>query len=100
MSHSRDEGEAEFRNYFMVGPGNEDWGALSRVFTDDARYFDHHYGAFTGPSEIEQFLERTLCFAPQLYTALVWYNIDGDQVVYKGLNRADNPQPGGAPFEF
>lgn len=100
MSHSREEVEAAFRTYFMTGPVNEDWVAWSQLFTDDATYFDHHYGTFRGPSEIEQFLERTLSAAPQLYTALVWYNIDGDQIVYKGLNRADNPEPGGPVFEF
>lgn len=97
---SRSEIEEAFRHYFLTGPVYEDWIAWSQLFTDDAVYYDHFYGRFRGPSEIQPFLESTMGFASHVYTALVWYNIDGDQIVWKGLNRADNPEPGGKPFEF
>jgi hypothetical protein len=100
MSHSRAEVEEAFRHYFTVGQLTEDWVGWSQLFTDDAVYHDHFYGKFRGPSEIEQFLERTMGFAAHVYNPLVWYNIDGDQVVYKVLNRADNPEPGAPPIEF
>jgi len=96
----RAEVEAAFRHYFLTGIAGEDWIAWSQLFTDDATYFDHFYGTFTGPREIQMFLESTMSFAPHVYSALVWYNIDGDQIVYKLLNRADNPEPGGPPIEF
>jgi hypothetical protein len=96
----RAEVEAAFRHYFLTGPVGEDWIAWSQLFTDDAPYFDHFYGTFTGPFEIQQFLESTMSYAPHVYSALVWYNIDGDQIVYKVVNRADNPAPGGPPIEF
>jgi hypothetical protein len=99
-SHHRDEVEAAFRHYFLTGPVNEDWVAWSQLFADEATYSDHFYGTFTGPTEIQQFLESTMSFAPHVYSPLVWYNIDGDRVVYKVLNRADNPEPGAAPIEF
>lgn len=38
--------------------------------------------------------------APQVYSPLVWYNIDGNRVVYKVINRADNPEPGAPPIDF
>ncbi len=38
--------------------------------------------------------------APQVYSPLVWYVVDGTRVAYKVLNRADNPQPGGPPIDF
>jgi len=41
-----------------------------------------------------------MSFAPHVYSPLVWYNIDGAQIVYKVVNRADNPEPGGRPIEF
>lgn len=41
-----------------------------------------------------------MSFAAHVYSPLVWYNIDGNQVVYKVTNRADNPEPGGPPIEF
>jgi ketosteroid isomerase-like protein len=96
----RAEVEAAFRHYFLTGPVGEDWTAWSQLFTDDAIYFDHFYGRFRGSAEIQRFLESTMGFAPHVYSPLVWYNIDGSQIVYKVVNRADNPEPGGEPFEF
>ncbi len=99
-AHPREEVEAAFRNYVMTGLVNEDWIGWSQLFTDDATYNDHFYGIFTGPKEIQMFLESTMSTGSQVYSVLVWYNIDGDQIVYKVLNRADNPEPGGPPIEF
>jgi hypothetical protein len=96
----RAEVEREFRRYFMTGPVLEDWQAWANLFTADATYFDHYYGTFTGPEEITAFLEGTMGAAPQVYSPLLWYVIDGDRVSYKVLNRADNPQPGGEPIDF
>ena len=96
----RDEVEAAFRHYFLTGPVGEDWVAWSQLFTDDTVYFDHFYGRFRGPHEIQLFLESTMSFAPYVYSPLVWYNVDGSHIVYKVVNRADSPEPGGDPFEF
>jgi hypothetical protein len=92
--------EEAFRHYFLVGPVMEDWIAWSQLFTDDAVYFDHYYGRFRGPKEIELFLESTMMFGKHCYTVLDWFNIDGDRIVWKGINRADHPDPSQAPFEF
>jgi hypothetical protein len=92
--------EREFRHYFMTGPVLEDWHAWANLFTDDATYFDHFYGTFTGPEEITRFLEGTMGAAPQVYSPLVWYVADGARVAYKVLNRADNPEPGASPIDF
>jgi|SRR5579875_2604066 limonene-1,2-epoxide hydrolase len=99
-SYGRDEVEAAFRHYFLTGPVAEDWVAWSRLFTPDATYNDHFWGTFHGPAEIQRFLEGTMSFAAHVYSPLVWYNIDGARVVYKVVNRADNPEPGGEPIEF
>jgi hypothetical protein len=97
---TRDELEDAFRHYFLTGPVMEDWIAWSQLFTDDAVYFDHYYGRFRGPGEIQRFLETTMMFGKHCYTALEWYNIDGDRIVWKGVNRADHPDPSRPPFEF
>jgi hypothetical protein len=97
---SRGEIEEAFRHYYLTGPVGEDWNAWSQLFTDDAVYWDHYWGTFRGPGEIELFLDSTMSFAPGVYTPMVWYNIDGSRVVWKGVNRADNPQPGGPILEF
>jgi len=96
----RAEIDREFRRYFMTGPVMEDWQGWASMFTDDATYFDHFYGTFTGPEEITKFLEGTMGAAPQVYSPLVWYLIDGTRVAYKVLNRADNPEPGAPPIDF
>jgi SnoaL-like domain len=99
-NYSRAEVEEAFRHYFLTGPVGEDWVAWSRLFTDDAVYYDHFYGRFRGPAEIQKFLEATMGFAPQVYSPLDWYNLDGDRIVYKVWNRADNPDPAGPPAQF
>jgi hypothetical protein len=99
-SASRAEIEAAFRHYFLTGPVLEDWVAWSQLFAEDAVYFDHFYGRFRGPAEIQLFLESTMMPGRHCYTVLDWYNIDGDRIVWKGLNRADHPDPTQPPFEF
>lgn len=96
----RSEVDMAFRHYFLTGPVYEDWVAWSQMFTPDAVYTDHFWGRFHGPDEIARFLEGTMSFAPHVYSVLVWYVIDGPRVVYQVLNRADNPEPGGAPIDF
>jgi hypothetical protein len=99
-TYSRAEVEEAFRHYFLTGPVLEDWAAWSQLFSDDAVYFDHFYGRFRGPAEIKKFLEATMGFAPHVYSPLAWYNLDGNRIVYKVWNRADNPDPTGPPAEF
>jgi SnoaL-like domain len=96
----RAEVEREFRHYFMTGPVLEDWAGWANLFADDATYFDHFYGTFTGPDEITRFLEGTMGAAPQVYSPLRWYVIDGGRVAYKVVNRADNPEPDAEPIDF
>ncbi len=97
----RAEVEAAFRNYYLTGVVGEDWHAWAyECFTDDAIYKDHYWGTFHGPAEIEKFLDSTMSYAPGVYTPMMWYVIDGDRVVWKGINRADNPDPDGEPFGF
>jgi hypothetical protein len=99
-TYDREEVESAFRHYFLTGPVGEDWVAWSKLFTEDATYTDHFYGVFHGPKEIELFLEGTMSFASHVYSPLVWYNIDGSQVVYKVVNRADHPNPAQPPIDF
>ncbi|MEU2003995.1 nuclear transport factor 2 family protein [Rhodococcus sp. NPDC019627] len=98
--YDRSEVEGAFRHYFTVGPIVENWDAMAQLFTDDGVYRDHFYGMFTGPSEISRYLEGTMGAAPYVYNPLVWYTIDDDRVVYKVVNRADNPEPGAPALGF
>jgi hypothetical protein len=86
--------EEAFRNYYLTGVIYEDWVAWSQLFTDDAKYHDHFWGTFTGPKEIEEFLERTMGASPMVYAALKWYVYDETgRLVYENSNRADLPTP-------
>lgn len=96
----RAEVERAFRRYYMTGPVMEDWVGWANLFTEDAEYFDHYYGTFTGPEEIARYLEGTMGASPMVYTVLKWYVIDGNRVVYECLNRADNPEPCAPPIDF
>jgi hypothetical protein len=102
MAHSREEVEAAFKNYYMTGPVNENWTEwANNCFTEDAWYKDHFWGTFHGREEITKFLDITMAFAPGVYTPMVWYSIDGDRVVWKGMNWADNfKDPGGPKVGF
>jgi hypothetical protein len=83
----RDEIEREFRRYYTTGPVMEDWVGWAHLFTDDATYFDHYYGTFTGPGEVAPYLEGTMGAAPMVYTVLKWYVIDGDRVHHPSTSR-------------
>ncbi|AZG45421.1 nuclear transport factor 2 family protein [Gordonia insulae] len=96
----RAEVEEAFKEYVRVGLVGEDWEAWTKLFTEDATYFDHFYGTFTGHDEILRYIEGTMGAAPHVYSVLVWYNVDGDRVVYQIVNRADNPEPGAPPIDF
>lgn len=96
----RAEIEEAFKEYVKIGLVGEDWESWTKLFTEDATYFDHFYGTFTGHDEILRYIEGTMGAAPHVYSVLVWYNIDGDRVVYQIVNRADNPEPGAPPIDF
>jgi ketosteroid isomerase-like protein len=97
---SHEELESAFRTYVMTGLVNEDWTGWSKLFTDDATYFDHFWGTFRGPSEIERFLETTMSGGAHVYSPLVWYRVAGDRVIYEVVNRADHPVEGREPMDF
>jgi hypothetical protein len=101
-SYPREELVEAFKNYYMVGIINEDWVAWSQLFTDDATYYDHFWGTFTGPAEIEKFLETTMGPCPHVYAALEWFNPDPEsgRIVYRHQNRADHPIVGRDPIDF
>ena len=71
----RNEVEAAFRHYFITGIVMEDWIAWSKLFTDDAVYFDHYYGRFHGPAEIQLFLESTMMYGRHCYTAVSYTHL-------------------------
>ena len=55
MGYSRSEMQAAFRHFNETaahGGATGDWVPWSECFTEDATYYEHHYGHFTGRPEI------------------------------------------------
>ncbi len=74
-----------------------------RVLPDEFHAPGKSIGTTTGyarSDEILRYIEGTMGAAPHVYSVLVWYNVDGDRVVYQIVNRADNPEPGAPPIDF
>jgi hypothetical protein len=93
--------EEAFRHYYLTGIIYEDWVAWSQLFTADATYDDHFWGTFTGPAEIEKFLETTMSGSAHVYAALKWYTYGTDgRLVYENSNRADHPDPAKGYVDF
>ena len=96
----RDEVEAAFRHYWQVGAVGEDWDAWADLFTEDAVYVEHWYGTMHGREEIRRWIKPVMASYSELYTALEWYMIDGDRVVFEMQNRRDHPDPSQPPIDF
>ena len=100
VGYSRDEVEEAFVHYIRTGAVGEDWNAWADLFTEDAVYVEHVLGNMRGRAEIKRWIVQIMAAYPELYTVYEWHQIEGDRVVFYVQNRRDNPEPGGAPFDF
>ena len=67
MAYSRSEMEAAFRRFNETaahGGATGDWVPWSECFTEDATYYEHHYGHFTGRAEILAWITATMAEFP------------------------------------
>ena len=59
-----------------------DWKEWADQFTDDATYIEHHYGRFTGPREIHDWISSTMSTPPNTDMnafPVDWYVIDEEK---------------------
>ena len=101
--HPRDEVEREFHAYVQRGATafeTGDWDTWARQFTPDARYREHHYGAFDGRQEIRDWITGVMQPFPGMDFPVEWYGIDGNRVAMLCQNRLPDPKGGDAVFEF
>jgi SnoaL-like protein len=99
---ARDEIEAAFRHFQDAADRSAksgDWAEWSECFTEDADYWEHHYGRFKGRAEILAWINATM--AQPVIDAMrsfpiEWYVIDEDRgwVICSVLNRMDDPGDG------
>tara|TARA_B100000123_G_scaffold73848_1_gene53045 strand:- start:138 stop:1055 length:918 start_codon:yes stop_codon:yes gene_type:complete len=100
---SREEVEEEFRKYVRRGEvavqtGN--WSPWADQFTEDARYFEHHYGKFHGRAAIKKWITSIMGPFPQMTFPVDHYIIDGNRVIALIPNCLPDPTGGNAEYSF
>jgi limonene-1,2-epoxide hydrolase len=101
--HSRDEVEAAFQRYVERGRKaveTGDWDTWAQQFVEDARYYEHHYGRFSGRSEIRDWIVGVMQPFPEMDFPTEWYGIEGNRVVFVAQNRLPDPSGGDGVFQF
>src|SRR5579871_2653972 len=96
---TRDEIERAFAHYQEVAAkaaATNDWRAWADLFTEDARYVEHHYGEFNGREAIFTWISETMKMPPNdemTSFPIAWYVIDEEKgwVVCCVLNRMRDP---------
>ena len=76
----------------LKGAQTKDWTDWSACFTEDATYFEHHYGRFWGRDNIHTWITETMNKWPASeMTAfpVTWYTIDEDKgwIIAEVMNR-------------
>ncbi len=78
----RKELEEAFENYqaaALKGARTGDWSDWADCFTEDATYFEHHFGRFWGRERIHQWISDTMKQWPNNHMTafpVSWYSID------------------------
>lgn len=101
-SFSRDEIEQAFEVYQEAAAESGrtgDWRPWADLFTEDATYYEHHYGRFGGREAIRTWITATMATYPgnlMPHFPIEWYVIDEDKgwVVCEVWNRMADPGDG------
>ena len=100
VAFSRREIEAEFSSWLHRGQraaASGEWGGWAGQFTPDARFYDHHYGKFSGRDEIRAWARETLVPFPGMEFRVERVAIEGNRVATVLESRLGHPA-GGDPF--
>ena len=105
---TREEIEAAFTRFqerAAAAGQSGDWTEWADCFTEDAKYYEHHYGQFEGRAQILQWITTTM--AEPINRDMVdfpadWYVIDEDRgwIVCKVWNRMKDPGDGSVHQEY
>jgi uncharacterized protein (TIGR02246 family) len=101
-TYTRDELEVAFAAYQAAGAEagrTGDWSAWADLFTDDARYVEHHYGTFEGREAIRAWITSAMaewpgCDMPEF--PIGWHVVDEERgwIVCQVFNRMKDPGDG------
>jgi hypothetical protein len=100
--YTRDEIEKAFQHFQEAADRSAksgDWREWSECFTEDARYYEHHYGHFEGRAQIVDWITKTMhepINVDMRSFPIEWYVIDEERgwVICSVLNRMDDPGDG------
>lgn len=95
---SREEIEQAFDKFQQgawIGAQSGEWRAWADCFTEDATYFEHHYGKFWGRETIYKWISQTMKPFPvneMRAFPVRWYSIDTDKgwVICEVMNRMND----------
>ena len=99
---SREEIDAEFEKYkdrARLAVSSGDWDQWADQFTEDARYYEHHYGRFNGREEIRAWIKGVMQPFPTMEFPYEWHMVDGNRLVFFVQNRLPDPTGGDAHFD-
>ncbi len=102
-AHSLDEIESEFQAYRergRIAVATGDWNQWADQFAADARYREHHYGAFNGQAEIRSWITGVMQPFPTMEFPVAWHHIEGNRVNALIPNVLPDPIGGDAYFGF
>ena len=79
-----------------------DWRIWAAVFTEDAHYVEHAYGALHGRAAIEDWIVKVMAPFPHMRFPQTWVAIDEecDAIVFECRNTLDHPTESGKEFSF
>lgn len=98
--HPRHEIEAAWAEYQRRGVGEHDWSGWADLFTDDARYEEHHLGVFEGRPAISKFIVDVMKEYPAMTLWIDWSIIDGDRIGFYIWNNLPDPTGTGKRYAF
>jgi SnoaL-like domain len=107
-NYSRDEIEAAFRRFQDAADRSAktgDWREWSECFTEDAEYYEHHYGRLHGRKAIYEWIQATMSEPVNVDMRsfpIDWYVIDEERgwVLCQVANVMDDPGDGSDHREY
>ncbi len=85
----------KFQAAALKGAQTKDWSDWAGCFTEDATYFEHHYGRFWGRARIEAWITDTMNQWPATHMTAIpvsWHSIDEERgwVFCEIMNRMED----------
>jgi hypothetical protein len=94
-----------FQDKAELSATSGDWQAWSESFTEDAEYYEHHYGRFKGRDAIREWIQKTMdepINNEMRAFPIDWYVIDEEKgwVLCQVANVMDDPGDGSDHREY